>query len=147
VKPKHERRELEKLYKEIPTFECIPGCHDCCGPVTGTREELRRAPKLNSTEGWVQMVLDGKVIWDGCLICPYVTEAGCGIYEDRPMICRIYGATEDPALQCPHGRKPEKPLTVTQTRMLFDRYLKVGGLVPMREKNAPVLKILGEGDF
>lgn len=123
--------ELEKLYKEIPIFECIPGCHDCCGPVTGTKEELRRAPKLNSTDGWVTMILDGEVIWDGCLTCPYVTGAGCGIYEDRPMICRIFGASEEPRLRCPHGRKPEKPLTVVQTRVLFDRYLKIGDLVEL----------------
>jgi uncharacterized protein len=130
MKLKQERRELEKLYKEIPTFECIPGCHDCCGPVTGSREELRRAPKLNNPKYAVKLILDDEVIWDnGCLVCPYVTEAGCGIYEDRPMICRIYGASEEPALQCPHGRKPEKPLTLIQTHSLFDRYLKVGGLV------------------
>lgn len=29
------RREkaLAALYRRIPAFECIPGCHDCCGVV------------------------------------------------------------------------------------------------------------------
>jgi Fe-S-cluster containining protein len=106
--------------------------------VTGSREELRRAPKLNNPEYAVKLALDGKVIWDsGCLTCPYVTDAGCGIYEDRPLICRIFGASEEPALQCPHGRKPEKPLTSTQTRTLFDRYLKIGGLAKPNENKSP----------
>jgi uncharacterized protein len=132
MKPKEERRALEKLYAEIPTFECITGCHSCCGPVTGSREELRRAPKINNPAYAVQLVLDGEEIWNhNCLTCPYVTDAGCGIYEDRPMLCRLFGASDEPRMRCPHGRKPEKPLTVEQTQRLFDRYLKIGGLVPM----------------
>lgn len=130
MKPKQERRALEALYAEIPTFNCIPGCHDCCGPTTGLEAELERAPELNSEAGRVTLTLDGKVIWDGCLTCPYVTAEGqCGIYADRPMICRIFGATEERQLQCPHGRKPERPLTIAQTRSLMDRYYKIGGFV------------------
>jgi Fe-S-cluster containining protein len=27
---------------------------------------------------------------DGARNCPFVTEKGCGVYEDRPMACRLY---------------------------------------------------------
>ena len=29
--------------------------------------------------------------------CPHLTDKGCKIYKVRPVICRIYDATEDPA--------------------------------------------------
>jgi uncharacterized protein len=122
MKPKQERRLLGELYARIPTFDCIPGCHDCCGPVYGSREEIKKAPLLETWKG---------VSLEGCLSCPYVTSLGCGIYNDRPLICRIYGATEDPRLQCPHGRGPERKLSIAETNEIWRRYLKLefrGGL-------------------
>ena len=30
---------------------------------------------------------------------------GCTVYEERPMICRLFGTT--PRMACPRGRGPE----------------------------------------
>ena len=40
-----------RFYRErIPAFECIPGCHDCCGPVTTSSEEMARLPVKSEAE-------------------------------------------------------------------------------------------------
>jgi len=31
--------------------------------------------------------------------CPYLTDEGCSVYEDRPSICRMYNGRFDPALE------------------------------------------------
>ena len=36
--------------------------------------------------------------------CPYLGEQGCEVYDERPLICRLFGTT--PRLPCPNGRKP-----------------------------------------
>jgi hypothetical protein len=34
-----------RFFREhIPSFECKPGCHDCCGPVTTSTEEMAMLP-------------------------------------------------------------------------------------------------------
>jgi Uncharacterised protein family (UPF0153). len=39
------------------------------------------------------------------LSCPYLGKQGCEVYDERPLICRLFGTT--PQLPCPHGRRPE----------------------------------------
>lgn len=39
--------------------------------------------------------------------CPYLTkEKLCGIYENRPLLCRLWGLVDEPRMRCPHGCKP-----------------------------------------
>ncbi|HTY21993.1 MAG TPA: hypothetical protein VMC85_02625, partial [Desulfomonilaceae bacterium] len=47
----------------------------------------------------------------------------CEIYETRSIICRPFGASEDPAFQCPHGYGPESPLTLDETRSIMEEWL------------------------
>ncbi|MDO8178956.1 MAG: YkgJ family cysteine cluster protein [Undibacterium sp.] len=39
------------------------------------------------------------------LSCPHLGKNGCEVYEERPLICRLFGTT--PQLVCPNGRRPE----------------------------------------
>lgn len=39
------------------------------------------------------------------LSCPHLEKNGCGVYEERPLICRLFGTS--PQLLCPHGKRPE----------------------------------------
>jgi Fe-S-cluster containining protein len=55
-----------------------------------------------------------------------VTETGCGIYDERPLICRLYGTTEASGLQCPHGRAPAKKLSIAETNQIWREYAKLG---------------------
>lgn len=84
------------LRRNIPTFACEPGCHDCCGPVTASSEEISRLPVKSEAEH-----AEGLADWR----CPYLGEHGCTVYAERPLICRVFGTT--PRLACPRGRKPE----------------------------------------
>ena len=46
---------------------------------------------------------------EGSIDCPYISEDGCEIYEERPMLCRLFGpgelgeGMETKHLSCPNG--------------------------------------------
>ena len=92
-------RQISYLRRQIPGFACEPGCHDCCGPVTASAEELARLPVKSVAEH------------DAALAefnCVHLGPQGCTVYEERPLICRLFGTT--PSLPCPRGRGPEEPV-------------------------------------
>ena len=86
---------FEELRELIPTFSCIDGCHDCCGPVTASAQEVARLP--TSTEAEHQAALDK-------FDCVHLGKHGCEVYSERPLICRLFGTT--PRLPCPNGQRP-----------------------------------------
>lgn len=86
---------LRSLRGQIPAFDCVPGCHDCCGPVTASSEEMARLPRKTAAEQ------------DAALArfdCVHLGPQGCTVYDQRPLICRLFGTT--PSLPCPNGRRP-----------------------------------------
>lgn len=88
--------KIRYLRENIPSFECEPGCHDCCGPVTTSSEEMARLP-LKSEAEHEEALAD--------LSCPHLGENGCEVYMERPLICRLFGTTS--SLACPRGKRPE----------------------------------------
>ncbi|MFQ3261690.1 YkgJ family cysteine cluster protein [Reinekea sp.] len=88
---------IARLREQIPTFECVSGCHDCCGPVTTSSEEMSRLPR--KTEQEQEAALNE-------LNCVHLGPNGCTVYGERPLICRLFGTT--PRMACPHGRKPDQ---------------------------------------
>jgi Fe-S-cluster containining protein len=132
-----EKRRLKRIYRRIEaagSVPCIEGCHDCCGPVYFSRLELRRAPLLEKNIDSLRSLLAMNlgVDWHfSCQTCVYVTAEGrCGVYKDRPFVCRIFAASDEPALQCPHGRKAPNPISVEETHQLCAEYREI------REANA-----------
>lgn len=89
-------RKIRFFRKHIPAFDCLPGCHDCCGPVTTSTEEMARLPVKSVAEHDAALA---------DLSCPYLGIDGCEVYAERPLICRVFGTT--PKLACPHGRRPD----------------------------------------
>lgn len=83
--------------RQIPEFACIPGCHDCCGPVLASTDELARLPRKDA-----QQRQDALEQWN----CAHLGPQGCSVYDERPLVCRLFGTT--PRLACPHGRRPER---------------------------------------
>jgi len=99
---------IKDFYDKIPSFKCIEGCTECCdNMIQFAPEELKRLPKHE----WKERQ------------CPFLTEKGCSVYENRGFICRIYGSSE--LLPCPHGCKPEKPLTEEETRKMFAEFVRI----------------------
>ncbi|WP_313251132.1 YkgJ family cysteine cluster protein [Stenotrophomonas sp.] len=86
---------IDSLRERIPTFRCIVGCHDCCGPVTASSEEVARLP-VRTAEEHEQALAE--------LSCPYLGKDGCQVYSERPLICRLFGTT--PRMPCPNGMRP-----------------------------------------
>ena len=88
--------QLRFFRRHIPAFECTPGCHDCCGPVTASSEEMARLP-VKSRKAHALALAE--------LSCPHLGAYGCQVYLERPLICRLFGTT--PRLPCPNGKGPE----------------------------------------
>ena len=110
---------IKELYDKIPSFHCIEGCVECCdNMIQFAPEEIKRLPEIH----WVERQ------------CPFLCEKGCSVYENRGFICRIYGSSE--LLPCPHGCKPEKPLTETETRAMFAEFVRLKTKQEEEEKNS-----------
>jgi len=63
----------------------------------------------------------GEYIYDG--ICPFLDEnKKCGVYENRPLVCRIYGASE---IMICEDCAPEKYLSEKETRVIIKEYAKI----------------------
>ena len=89
-------------------MKCLPGCSDCCGPIVFNKQEWKRVTDKRKATG---------------LTCPYVSESGCAIYAQRPIICRIFGTV--PGLPCPHGCKPDNPLSENDEKSIMGKYYKM----------------------
>jgi uncharacterized protein len=90
-----DRNIIARLRERIPTFECVKGCHDCCGPVTTSSEEMSRLPVKTDAEHDAAL---------SELNCVHLGPEGCTVYGERPLICRLFGTT--PRMPCPNGRAP-----------------------------------------
>lgn len=105
------RQKIRFFRERIPSFECQPGCHDCCGPVTTSSEEMAMLPVKSDAE-------HESALAD--LSCPHLGIQGCQVYAERPLICRLFGTT--PRLACPNGKRPEvmlDPLIDRQIQRFF----------------------------
>ncbi|MGS0741504.1 YkgJ family cysteine cluster protein [Glaciimonas sp. GG7] len=94
-------QKIRFFRSRIPTFACVPGCHDCCGPVKASSEEMADLPF--KTEAAHDTALAD-------LTCVHLGENGCQVYDDRPLICRLFGTT--PRLVCPNGMHPDEMIDV-----------------------------------
>ncbi|HSX89493.1 MAG TPA: YkgJ family cysteine cluster protein [Pseudomonas sp.] len=90
-------RKIDHLRRQIPSFDCVPGCHDCCGPVTASSEEMARLPVKSDAAHEAALAEFN---------CVHLGPQGCEVYDQRPLICRLFGTT--PRLPCPRGRGPEQ---------------------------------------
>lgn len=105
--------KLDDLYRQIPSFDCKPGCSDCCGPVPLAKVE------------WQRVKLAKRNVGIDCLTCDYLVDGKCSVYADRPFLCRLFGATADAKLACHHGCGPAKPLTIKQANTLTAKYMRL----------------------
>lgn len=97
---------------------CPRTCSDCCGPVPFTESEFKDLPRKH------RRTLSMRKFADGSDKCCFSTPSGCAIYDRRPLMCRLFGASEQPRMRCPHGVKADNPLTSQETaRMVRDAIL------------------------
>lgn len=115
-----ERQRLalvRQVYARIPPFTCKGLCADACTAIPMSTIEYARltelagAPPGLTDEGRCSLLVGGR----------------CSQYRDRPLICRLYGASE--GLPCPHGCAPAVPLTDEQGAGLLADVEQHGGPV------------------
>jgi hypothetical protein len=117
---------LDDLYNQVPNINCKGLCTDSCGPVDGGAREVVRMRRagvaLPPAHEGLRLVLA-----DPGYRCPALVDGACSTYGVRPMICRVWGASED--LPCPHGCRPEPGtplLSSAETQHLVDAARKAG---------------------
>jgi hypothetical protein len=115
-------KKLEELYNKIPSMPCKLGCNDCCGPVPFSKQEAINAG-INPGVG--NNAIGFKCMFSGAM--------GCNIYKDRPIMCRLFGAVDDKMLTCPHGCKPEKPLTSKESMKIMTKYMLILDAIERRK--------------
>lgn len=105
-------QRLMALRERIPAMECIDGCTDCCGPVPVNMVEIARIEHKRGRSGGID--------------CQYATGGRCMIYENRPVMCRLFGAVDTPMLECPHGRHPLQRLSTAEADEILREYRLLG---------------------
>ena len=87
---------LAKIYAKLPRLMCKGLCTDTC-----------KVARVIPAEGEYLMEKYGRIPLptSNMYNCSELTEdRRCGIYEDRPLICRLWGMTR--SMRCPHGCIP-----------------------------------------
>jgi Fe-S-cluster containining protein len=108
---------------KTPSFECKPGCHGCCGIVPFSTSEKNKVAALRPLEQWEPFMNSSWVPASALMTmtCPFLGKDGCSIYEDRPMVCRLFGAVDHPNMKCPMGCGPKRLMTDAQSREMIAR--------------------------
>lgn len=104
--------EVRALWGQVPSVECKGLCTESCGPVGMTDPEAEILARRGVTVGH-----DAKT-----LTCDQLKFGRCAVYEDRPMVCRLWGAIPD--MPCPFGCEPT--LTSAEGRALMQSMFVLG---------------------
>lgn len=108
---------------KIPTFKCREGCADCCGIVPFSEKEKAAATARMPLVRWEEIPKFSGVWFPVETIathrCAFVKDGQCSIYEDRPMICRLFGAVDNKLMKCPHGCRPRRLISDAAARKML----------------------------
>lgn len=96
-------------------MQCDDECGECCGVVLVTETEFQRVARYVKEHGIVPVNSPDE------LTCPLFIEGRCSVYPVRPMICKVYGHADVPALTCPRGHNTNVP------REQVDRMMRSNG--------------------
>lgn len=115
---------LADIYGLIPTVSCRGLCEDSCGPIAMSVEEDARLRDLGIS---IPPMLDALAAIERGedYYCPALSEGRCSVYDARPTICRLWGATQ--SMPCPHGCTPPDALSGQESHDLLRRAATAGG--------------------
>lgn len=114
---------LNVLYEWVPSVACKGLCHYVCTTVDAGPRERQRIADAGVT--LPLFVVDG----EHGHTCPALVDGRCSVYDVRPMICRLWGASS--VMPCPHGCEPDGDLSPGQVLELIGRALNVGSVDPV----------------
>jgi uncharacterized protein len=105
-----EADSLDAIYAAIPEVHCQGLCQQSCGPIGLFQVEVER----------LSLHLHTLPTASPSLTCSKLSRQGrCTIYSDRPIICRLFGASQK--LRCPWGCVPDRWLSDQEAHALFAR--------------------------
>lgn len=109
---------IDALLKDIPSFDCKPGCADCCGPIEMSRLEYHRCVKASGKTMQALKETMQRNLKRGDYRCVLLNPKTnqCTVYTARPAICRLFGVVNVAALHCPHGCAPESSALLSDAR-------------------------------
>ena len=91
-----------EILEDMPEMiGCNGMCWRSCGPITATPVEMALIHDAHPLV--VELGIDEE---GGCL---YLDHKRCSVYAERPLVCRMWGATRK--MPCPFGCKPERWVT------------------------------------
>ena len=115
---------LQEIWSSIPTVDCKGLCQDSCGPIAmSNAEDARiraRGFDIPSMADALAALGRGEDYY-----CPALVDGSCAVYEDRPTICRLWGATR--SMPCPHGCTPAAALSQEESHELLRLSAVAGG--------------------
>lgn len=123
-----EETELRELWKLIPDAGCKGLCVAGCGPIGMSileRELLAGHMTFGQFPSAAHMLaeyLEDPEAYQ----CPLLIGGRCSAYNDRPTICRLFGADE--GMPCPHGCKPDVVLTFDESSEIMQLSMDIGGM-------------------
>lgn len=111
-------QKLHQIYRRIPDAGCKGLCASSCtvlGMSVGEAEQLKKV-----TGRMPSVTKNGK--------CSYLEDERCTVYEDRPAICRLFGAVNSPQLKCGFGCvDPQKELSDPESMRILHEIDHLGG--------------------
>jgi hypothetical protein len=87
--------QIVNIYRALPELECKGLCQESCGPIAMSKAELEH---ITAKYGSAPM-------WDDTFTCKALVGGKCSIYEDRPLICRLWGTVG--GMPCKWGCVPK----------------------------------------
>jgi Putative zinc- or iron-chelating domain len=121
---RRRKPSLEDVYRQVPPVQCRGLCLESCGPISMSRHEeaklLARGVKIPPMAEAMAALERGEDYY-----CPALRAGRCSVYDDRPTICRLWGATE--SMPCPHGCTPDNRLTQAESHRILRLAAEVGG--------------------
>lgn len=132
-------KAIRRINEQIPEggIDCPPGCNLCCGSHTWTWTEWDK-------------VAEKRIALSANSRCPYSSPKGCLVYEQRPVICRLFGLCSTPifvgnfpmpiSFACKLGLQPTKPLPEKRIRELYIAHMTIirSEMDDLRADNQPL---------
>lgn len=85
----------------LPIMQCDDNCGRCCGVAPCKDGEVERIKAYAAAHGIVPLKQGIK--------CPFYQGGRCAIYPVRPLVCKLFGHGDHPALTCPLGYNTNIP--------------------------------------
>jgi len=100
-------RKVRAVWALAPDVHCKGLCANYCGIIP-----IEDAERMVYAER--EITIDH--LADGT--CDKLVLGRCSIYDDRPLICRMWGGVDQMFMRCPHGCGPM--MHTTEARFIFE---------------------------